>query len=66
MPGIDEYRVPRDNFEFKENPFGFDFPCCCCIQNEKGPKDDPCRTCDHNGNADGDEPVEFDENQIWF
>lgn len=56
MPGLIDYTVERDKFEFKEGP-GFCFPCVVCRHKEKPANRQPCKTCDHNTNADpiGDE-----------
>ncbi len=50
MP-LNQYCVNRDHFEADEGP-GLAFPCCVCKHRHCRDRDEPCRTCDHNANAD--------------
>ena len=43
--------VSRDHFEAEETG-NLAFPCCCCVHRHGSDKDEPCRTCDHNANAE--------------
>jgi len=44
--------VPRDKFEPDDANNSFSAPCCWCKHRHGGDTDEPCRTCDHNGNAE--------------
>ena len=48
MAGLNEWEVLNDNFEFDQQPGGFDFPCCCCKHRHQLLDTDPCRKCEHN------------------
>jgi len=54
--GLQDYVMHRDKFEFKNSTGNtFDFPCCVCKNNRKDDSEEPCRTCDHNVNAEREE-----------
>jgi hypothetical protein len=42
--------VARDHFEPEETGH-FSVPCCWCVHRHNTDSEEPCRTCDHNGNA---------------
>ncbi len=42
--------VRRDAFAPAERG-GLAFPCNVCLHNQKTDSEEPCRTCDHNANA---------------
>jgi len=51
-----DYGVDRDKFEVTFDgttkfKLDFVFPCSCCVHNETDECSEPCRTCDHNANA---------------
>jgi hypothetical protein len=53
--GLQDYVMQRDKFEFKNSTGNtFDFPCCVCANNRKDESEEPCRTCDHNVNAEAE------------
>jgi len=48
-----EFSVPRDRFKLDEKTeIIFSFPCCNCAHRIKDQNEEPCRSCDHNINAD--------------
>jgi hypothetical protein len=49
--GLTDYSVRRDKFEAAQSG-GLAFPCSCCIHSVGEAQDEPCRTCDHNVNAE--------------
>ena len=57
---LKDYAVNRDKFKVTPNGTQFkpryNFPCCCCINNDNDERSEPCRTCDHNSNAVKDPP----------
>lgn len=44
--------VARDRFEPDDSLNGFDAPCCWCKHRNGTDREAPCRTCDHNRNAE--------------
>lgn len=50
--GLKDYEVKRDKFEPCTQQNHYDFPCNVCQHRHKDEKAEPCRTCDHNANAE--------------
>lgn len=50
MIGLKDYVVFRDHFD-PDTDSTMAFPCCSCTHRHGLDTEDPCRTCDHNGNA---------------
>jgi len=50
---LQDYVVARDKFELTEDAvaLGLDFPCRECKYRHNTDAEEPCRTCDHNANA---------------
>ncbi|MCZ2801991.1 MULTISPECIES: hypothetical protein [Vibrio] len=46
---IARLNVLHSNFQFKENPLGFSFPCCICEHNDKDQMSEECAECGHSG-----------------
>ena len=44
-----------DKFEFEESGHQFAFPCCVCIHRHGTDRDEPCRSCINNANAEAPE-----------
>ena len=44
--------VAGDHFEPEEHNIAFGIPCCWCKHRFGSDTQDPCRTCDHNANAE--------------
>jgi hypothetical protein len=57
---LQDYAVNRDKFKVTPHASQFkpryNFPCCCCINNDNDERSEPCRVCDHNSNAVKDAP----------
>lgn len=49
--GLKDYEVKRDKFE-NDDTMHFSFPCACCFHRHRRDSEEPCRTCDHNANAE--------------
>lgn len=59
---LNEYVVARDNFSLDEGHHdrGLAFPCSCCKHRSGTDRDEPCRSCDHNLNAESADEQLYD------